>query len=934
MKRNFVFFLLSLLSAVSFAQTATVSGTVADTQGKQPLPGVEITIDGTALKVYSDANGLFSISDVPTGSQVLTLQAEGFLLYTFPVDVPVEGIDVGMIFLDKDITEEQSTNLISLTESNLTDEGSGADITSGLLQSSRDVYLSTAAFEFSSSFFKVRGLNTDNAKVLLNGIEVNKLYDGRPLWTNWGGLNDVTRNQEFTNGLAPSDYTFGDVIGTTNINLRASAMRPGVSVAYSNSNRSYANRAMATYNTGLMQDGWAISVSASRRWGEEGYTDATSYNANSLFAAIEYKFNDKHSLNFTSIYAENRRGKSSPNTQEVFDLKGIRYNEYWGYQNGEKRNSRIKDVEEPILMLNHYWDITDKMSLNTNVSYQFGKIGNSRLDYNGSRLNADGIPVGGGSNPSPTYYQKLPSYWLGLDEGPNYTGAYLAEQEFLNNGQIDWTAMYQHNLANTGGYSSYVLYEDRTDDNLFSANTIFKYEVSENIVINASADYKHLESKNFAEVIDLLGGNGYLDVDTFAAGDESQNDLLNPNRIAGEGDKFKYNYNIYSNVAGGFAQAQFKFNKIDFYAAGTYTATMYQREGLYKNGAYPNNSYGKGEELNFNGVGGKAGFTYKITGRHLIDVNGSYTTKAPTIQNSFANSRESNFVVPNLSEEKITSVDASYILRLPNVKARLTGFYNTIENANEISFYYADGIGGDNNAFIQEILQGINKRNIGGELGIEAQVTPTIKLKGAGTFMESIYTNNPELYIASQDYVTSSDNPLESNIYGQKYIGKSYLENYKVATGPQRAYSVGFEYRDPDYWWVGAAANFFSHTYIDVSPLTRTNNFYTASDGQIFNDYDETLAKELLKQEKFNDYMTVNLTGGKSWRINRQYYIGFFASINNLLNETYKTGGFEQGRNANYRQLRDDKARETPIFGAKYWYAYGTTYFLNVYFRF
>ena len=27
-------------------------------------------------------------------------------------------------------------------------------------------------------------------------------------------------------------------------------------------------------------------------------------------------------------------------------------------------------------------------------------------------LNDDGIPVGGGTNPSPAYYQKLPSYWL------------------------------------------------------------------------------------------------------------------------------------------------------------------------------------------------------------------------------------------------------------------------------------------------------------------------------------------------------------------------------------------------------------------------------------------------------------------------------------------------------------------------------------------
>ena len=65
-----------------------------------------------------------------------------------------------------------------------------------------------------------------------------------------------------------------------------------------------------------------------------------------------------------------------------------------------------------------------------------------------------------------------------------------------------------------------------------------------------------------------------------------------------------------------------------------------------------------------------------------------------------------------------------------------------------------------------------------------------------------------------------------------------------------------------------------------------------------------------------------------------QYYIGFFASINNLLDAEYKTGGFEQGRNANYRQLRDDKALDRPVFGSKYWYGRGATYFLNLYVKF
>jgi len=126
--------------------------------------------------------------------------------------------------------------------------------------------------------------------------------------------------------------------------------------------------------------------------------------------------------------------------------------------------------------------------------------------------------------------------------------------------------------------------------------------------------------------------------------------------------------------------------------------------------------------------------------------------------------------------------------------------------------------------------------------------------------------------------------------------------------------------------------HYFDKIFIDVAPLTRTNNF--ANDAGIpFNDYDPELARELLKQESFDEYMVVNLTGGKSWKVG-DYFIGLFASVNNLLDKEYKSGGFEQGRNANYRELRDDNANPKRVFGPRYWYGRGTTYFLNLNFRF
>ena len=164
---------------------------------------------------------------------------------------------------------------------------------------------------------------------------MNKMYNGRPQWSNWGGLNDVMRNQEFTSGLLPSEYAFGGVLGTTNINVRASLYKKGGRISYASSNKSYTSRILGSYASGVLKNGWAYALSIGRRWGEEGFQEATLYDSNSFFTTIEKKINTQHSLSLTTIFAPNRRGKSSPNTQEVFDLKSIKYNEYWGVQNDE-----------------------------------------------------------------------------------------------------------------------------------------------------------------------------------------------------------------------------------------------------------------------------------------------------------------------------------------------------------------------------------------------------------------------------------------------------------------------------------------------------------------------------------------------------------------------------------------------------------------------
>lgn len=168
---------------------------------------------------------------------------------------------------------------------------------------------------------------------------------------------------------------------------------------------------------------------------------------------------------------------------------------------------------------------------------------------------------------------------------------------------------------------------------------------------------------------------------------------------------------------------------------------------------------------------------------------------------------------------------------------------------------------------------------------------------------------------------------------GIKSFGKSNLKGYYLANGPQQAYSLGMQYNDPDYWRISLTGNYFSQAYLQPNPLRRTQSFLNNVHGNPQIDIDQQRYKQLLQQERFPAYFVLNATAGKSWKIKRNF-TGFFLSFQNLLNTNYKTGGFEQGRNANFSHALEDHQRETPIFGPKYWWSLGSTFFISTYLRF
>ena len=268
---------------------------------------------------------------------------------------------------------------------------------------------------------------------------------------------------------------------------------------------------------------------------------------------------------------------------------------------------------------------------------------------------------------------------------------------------------------------------------------------------------------------------------------------------------------------------------------------------------------------------------------------------------------------------------------LQNGKPVSLFFMPTIKNITQTSFFYAEGIFDDGagyantDAFVSQTLTHLDKKNLGAEFSFQYQLTPTIMTNFSAAYGQYTFDSNPNVTITNDAQATAENpNPVFD-------FGTASLKNYHQAGMPQQAFALGIEYRDPKYWWIGANINYLANSFIDISPISRTATFYkNPESGFNFPEASEERARELLKQEEFEPTTLLNISGGKSWKIKGKN-IGLFATINNVLDFSYKTGGYEQARNANFRQLNQDVSSGTPNFGNKYFYGYGRTYFVNLY---
>ncbi len=913
-------FVLLLLTAAlpMLAQKTGLTGTVVDAYTGAPVKGANVMLNSQSIFVTAGPSGDFSITNAKEGHDILIVAAFGYNDLSVPVDI-VEGVvknlgDLKLVNSDLNTVYYEDQEDMLFDENVLDDDDSGAQSIAVLTGASDDIYYNASNYDWNAMRFRFRGYDSQYQNTYVNGLSFNDLARGRFNYSSLGGMNRTFRNKQTSIGLASASYGFGDIGGAVNINTIASDYAAGFygAAAYTNSN--YMLRANVQYATGLNKYGWAFTFAAIGRYAPEGVVEGTWYNSFGLFGSIEKRINAKNSLNLTFYGAPTERATNSATYQEAYDLAGSNlYNPNWGWQDGKKRSSKVVNTFDPTLILNWLWKGSKQTTLNTALSARWTHYATTAINW----YNA--------ADPRPDYYRYLPSYYEDDAEAyALYTDLWLHDQSMR---QIDWDALYQANYLNSmsgkdenssrRGGSTYILENRHSNQfNLIFASTL-NHRLNDHMTLQGGVNFNYTRATYYKTISDLLGGDYWTDIDQFSERDYPdnptmlENDLDNPSRQVGKGDRFGYDYDINAIRANAWLQNVINLAHWDINYGVNLTYTQFQRDGKMRNGRAPENSLGKGEMHRFDTGGLKAGATYKINGRNFITVHGIYETRAPLFEYSYISPRIKDDAITGLMPERILSGDLSYTWNYRRFRGSIAGFWTEMYDQTERTSFYDDQY----STFMNYVLSGVHKTYRGIELGMAYKITPAITVSAAGTISRYQYKNRPQ---GTRSYENGMMPDTTQVVY---------LKNFFVGGTPQSAFNLGIDWAAPHQWFFNINGSWMGDSYVNLSPIRHEAlpNLW-----QKYPDYDELENKmhELAAQDKLKNAFVLNVSIGKIVYINRKVSLNFNLNIDNVLNNrNIMTYGYQQGR-FDYTNYDSTK------YPNRYSYSQGIKVFFNAGVRF
>ncbi|MEA3452460.1 MAG: TonB-dependent receptor plug domain-containing protein, partial [Bacteroidota bacterium] len=506
-----------------------------------------------------------------------------------------------------------------------------------ILKTTPSVYATKQGGGYGDSRINLRGFNSRNVGVLINGVPVNDMENGYVYWSNWAGLSDVTRSMQVQRGIGASRLAISSVGGTINILTKTTDMKKGGVVYFGLGNNNY-NKTAFTVSTGMLNNGWAVTVSGSHTTGD-GYVEETDFDAYSYYFNASKRFSSKNQISFNIFGApqwHDQRANKRPIEEYRNDPDGIKMNWDYGYRNGQKFNGDHAHnyYHKPVASFNHFWTISSDLSLSTVAYASFGRGGGRRIYGDDDDLLSFEYPSG-----MPTDNTLL-----------------------TDDGYLNYDSVVAINGSSMTGSKAIVASSFNSHD-WYGVLSTLKADFG-NITFTGGYDGRYYKGYHYMIIDDLLGGDYFLNSG-------------NVNRDAGtplyKGDKVNY-YNTGEVLWNGlFSQVEYSDDNLSAFVSAAVSYSSNRRIDEFQ---YTPEDTMPGQVSawkSFLTYSFKGGVNYNISDKLNVFANAGYFTRPPFMK--FVFKGYTNEFNDSVKVERVLSFETGIGYRTGILRTSLYGYY-------------------------------------------------------------------------------------------------------------------------------------------------------------------------------------------------------------------------------------------------------------------
>ncbi|MCH2194542.1 carboxypeptidase-like regulatory domain-containing protein [Kordia sp.] len=876
MKKQYNFFFtvaMILITSVAFSQ-GTVTGKVVDENG--PLPGASVVVKGTTNGTSADFDGNFKIN-VNSTTGTIEVSYVGFGTKSIPFSVNGGTQNLGTITLasDNSLDEVVIVGVVDIAKERETPvaastiraaeivERLGNQELPELLNATPSVYATKSGGGFGDSRINIRGFDQVNTAVLVNGVPVNDMENGRVFWSNWTGLADVASAIQVQRGLGSSKLAISSVGGTLNIVTKTTERNEGGFVGTTVGNDSYL-KTIASYSTGRMENGFAFTTLFSRTAGD-GYIDGTAFEGYNYFLGFGWS-NEKrtHDIQFTLTGApqvHNQRTTSFFNAATIAQYLqyGDKYNFNNGTLNGEEFNWRRNFYHKPVLSLNWDWNISEKTKLSSVLYASYGRGGGTG-DIGRGRTGA-----GRSAFASNLAFRDAATGIVKFDEIAQWNGGQTTS--FTGTGDNDITLTQPDSQGNhfvTSRSNGIVRRASINSHNWFGLLANLNTQLNDNLTFDIGFDARTYKGFHYRRLDNLLGADGYLDnsnvnnpnvvlTNTYSSDFSS---IVNVFKDIDNEDKINY-YNIgYVRWLGIFGQLEYKKDDISAFVQFSGSNQGFSREDLFLL------TPAQGQRTDWENILGgtiKGGLNYNINENHNIFGNAGYYSKQPLFDAVYLNN--TNELNDDYRNEKVFGVELGYGYQSEKLSANV----NLYRTSWKDRFQRITGTFPDPDDPMEEV-QG--RTNV---VGIE-QIHSGLEIETTYRPLDFL-TFRGMLSLGNWEYGGTVSGPaIDINSDNQRVVGENtlYLDDVKVGNAAQTTMRLA------------AIVEPVENLKFDIAWF-RADDLYADIRAEDFDTADNNGSLQLPAYNLFDGGISYKWLFGKD----DNQKVNFRLNINNLFNTTY-----------------------------------------------